>query len=82
MPTVRASETLEMEPENSSDRASLENCFKLLGMSSEFDRRKRLRSEKRRLTVSAEEETASSTEASVFRRAASFLRVDEIEGWW
>lgn len=82
IPTVSASETLESEPENSSERAILEICFKLVGISSESERRKRLRSDETRVTVSAEEEAASATATRVPKSLASFLRFRATEGRW
>lgn len=80
IPTVSAPETLESEPENSSERAIFEICFKLVGISSESERRKRLRSEETRATVSAEEAAASATATSVPTSLASFLRFRATEG--
>lgn len=80
IPTARASESLQIEVENSSDRAILASCLRLGGISSESDRRKRLRSEDRRLTASAEDEIASATEKRAVKSLTSFRRLTETEG--
>ncbi|KAH0466795.1 hypothetical protein IEQ34_004033 [Dendrobium chrysotoxum] len=82
IPTVSASDTLEIELDNSSDLAILATCLRLVGISSESDCKKRLRSQDTTLTASAAEEMASAIETRSLTNLTRFRRLEETEGRW